>query len=176
MTRKIVQFIKPSGIYNAGEKAGFLPEQAERFVKAGIATMIGDAERSVPRAERPAAKHPGSTFEDDRNAESRSTKARHREGRTAVKFLKHWEGYIPGDVAGVGPKVAENLIRSEIAIPAEGGVEAKKGGDTKAPKNVDYASMKAKELRAAVKALTGESPKTKNAAIASLTKLGVWNG
>ena len=36
MRIRIIEFIRPSGLYSAGERAGFPEPEAEAFVKAGI--------------------------------------------------------------------------------------------------------------------------------------------
>jgi len=43
-----------------------------------------------------------------------------------VKFIKHWRGYNPGEVAGFSAATAESLEAAKIAEPHDPGEEAKK--------------------------------------------------
>jgi hypothetical protein len=33
----------------------------------------------------------------------------------SVEFIKHWKAYIPGDIAGFEPELAETLIEGKVA-------------------------------------------------------------
>lgn len=69
MARKTVRFLRPWGVYNTGERAGFEAQKADNLVRLGHATLAAEKQEDTPVAvEEPEEPADEASSEDELDA------------------------------------------------------------------------------------------------------------